>query len=86
MTSPTSTSPAPAGREHQPLSYRWPPLRCRCGWHRWRRRDVVTRRPAPHPAPAGRELCSCISNCARCDVVRHEQNVPPPRRRWRWRS
>lgn len=70
---------------HQPFTNRWPPLRCRLGWHRWLGRDVLNRRPADGGV-AGRELCTCVSRCAGCDVVRHEQNVALPRGRWVDRS
>lgn len=60
---------------------RWPPRRCRLGWHRWLHLDVVgsSRRPATPPA-AGRELCTLLAVCRDCEIVRHDQNVPVPRR------
>lgn len=70
----------PPGRVvHQPLVYRWPPLLCRIGVHRWRRREVFRRRPAGEVSGRpGRELCSRTSTCGRCDIVRHEQNIAVP--------
>lgn len=68
-----------ASGAHQPLRVQWPPWRCRWGWHRWAYREPGGLRTADPPG-RGRRVCTLVSRCARCDIVRHEQNVAVPRR------
>lgn len=64
---------------HQPLAPRAPGLLCRLGWHRMLRKDVIAARQVQVDGQV-RTLGTRISACARCDCIRHEQNVAVPAR------
>ncbi len=92
-TPPTTPAPAPgihpatSGPRRPPrpehIGPTWPrftarpPLRCRLGWHPWRRPARVLN---VRDVGAGLTLCTVISTCRGCPIIRREEFRPIPRR------